>query len=157
MKNILMYGGYEVLVDDDDYELLNQYKWHYIRGYAKRQKKRQELKETGRPITVSMHRFIMKPPPGMEVDHIDGNRLNNQRSNLRIVQPIENRMNKPNKCGFLGAKKDGSTRNTYRAQIFYKGKTIHLGSYKSAKEANQAYVKKARELYGELSVLSKYD
>lgn len=152
MKKIKLNSGYETEVDDEDYDYLSEYTWTYSKGYAKRNKNRTELRLTGRPRTVSMHRAIMKPPVGMEVDHIDGNRLNNKRNNLRVVRPFENRMNKRGKWGLLGANRNEKTCTTYMAEIVYKGKRIYLGRYKTAQEAHQAYMNKARELYGELLI-----
>jgi len=80
MKRIPITDDIDALVDDEDYDNLSQHKWYFSDGYAVRDHKR-----------VAMHRQIMGFPKGMVVDHIDGNRLNNQRHNLRICTQRENR------------------------------------------------------------------
>ena len=70
--------GFYAYVDAADYEWLSRYTWHLHNGYAAR-------REKGRRIF--MHREIMQPPKGMVVDHIDGNRINNCRFNLRVCTP----------------------------------------------------------------------
>jgi len=83
------------LIDDEDYDWLNQWTWNVdSRGlYVIRKEKR--IYKNGkihRPL-ILMHRLIMNAPKNMEVDHIDGNGLNNQRSNLRIVTRRQNMQN----------------------------------------------------------------
>jgi len=83
---------YVALVDDEDYDYLNQWNWSYSKGYACRSivlKKKREI--------VRMHRLIMKAPDNLEIDHIDHNGLNNQKLNLRIVTRKENANNSKNK------------------------------------------------------------
>lgn len=89
MMIILLNNGYITLVDDADFKWLIQWKWYakpsaYI-IYACR-----SCRNNGHPITIRMHRFIMSCPADMEVDHKDGDSLNNQRSNLEIVKKSEN-------------------------------------------------------------------
>jgi hypothetical protein len=88
-----------------------------------------------------MHRIIMNPANGFEVDHIDGNGLNNQRSNLRIVTRRQNQQNKHmiTKGGFVGVQFDPRC-NRWQSKICINGKTMHLGMYSNAYEAYQRYV-----------------
>jgi hypothetical protein len=95
MKTIPLTRGLVSIVDDDDYEMLIRYKWYakikkngkYI--YAARARWENKTRQT-----TLMHRVILNPPPRMEIDHIDGNGLNNQRSNIRIVTRRQNGQNR---------------------------------------------------------------
>ena len=141
MKTIKLIHGYEAQVDDEDYVYLSQFNWNYHKdrytGYAINDK------------LVRMHRLIMQPPKGMVVDHIDGNGLNNCRSNLRICTNQENLCNKRkyknNKSGFKGVswRKQCSK---WRAYIQINNKQKHLGYFKTAELAYEEYCK-ASKLY----------
>lgn len=100
MKLIPLTKGKVAKVDDTDFDTFGKFKWHITTGdYAGRNKKA----PNGKFTIVTLHREIMNPPPGMEVDHINGDRLDNQRSNLRIVTPRENQWNtRANKAGISG-------------------------------------------------------
>ena len=103
--------GKVVLVDDWNYDWLNQYKWFARKTgnnwYAVRNKvvrSHSEARKMGtstRHTCIYMHRFIMNAPGGMDIDHINHNTLNNQKDNLRICSPSQNRMNQlPRRCAF---------------------------------------------------------
>ena len=145
MKEIPLTRGQFALVDDEDYEYLNQWKWYAFTGretyYAVRQltyydngKRKQKM--------IRMHRVIMNNPIGLDVDHIDHNGLNNCRYNLRSVTERENCLNRrrPNKTGYYGIFKDC---NKYYSSIYKNGKKQRLGSFDTALEAHEAYKKAA--------------
>lgn len=94
MKEIPLTQGKVALVDDEDYELVNSLKWyaHLQSGtfYAMRHTPRTDT-ETRK--LIGMHKFIIKTPDEFETDHIDGDGLNNQKSNLRVVTTRENQQN----------------------------------------------------------------
>ena len=79
MKKIHIVDEIYAMVDDEDYDRLVKYRWGFSDGYAVRDHKR-----------IAMHREIMQCPKGLVVDHIDGNRMNNQKYNLRIMTQSEN-------------------------------------------------------------------
>ena len=139
-------GQYVTFVDDDDFDYLTQRNWSYLGGYAKG---RDELKNT-----VYMHRVIMKATKGFEVDHIDGNKLNNQKSNLRICTSAENKMNKGaqrnNKSGYKGVCWNSKT-NKWQAQIKANRVLHNIGFFSSKEEAYAAYCKAAEELHGQFA------
>ena len=141
MKKIKLYNTNKyILVDDSDFIYLNQFRWISRRGYPARhiQNYPQKYKY--------IHHEILNT--NLLIDHIDGNILNNQRLNLRIADKSQNSMNckihKHNTTGFKGVSKCG---NKYRAYIVKNNKQIHIGCYKTAQEAADAYDKKALEIF----------
>jgi len=103
-----------------------------------------------------MHRQIMKAPMGMVVDHIDGNGLNNRRSNPRLCAPQQNRWNRrPSKAReeqglFKGICHRLGNPKAY-ALIGHEGKTLHIGGFGTDVEAARAHDRKAVELYGQFA------
>lgn len=93
-------------------------------------------------------------PAGLEIDHIDRNRRNNKLSNLRLVTRSQNMANKSmqknNKSGFKGVSWSTCAKK-WQAGICIKRKCVHIGYFASPIEANQAYIKKAIELFGDFS------
>jgi hypothetical protein len=141
-----------VVVDDDDFERLNAFSWRSdARGYAVRS----EAQE-GRAITIYMHREIMGLARGDRriVDHRDGIRLHNCKSNLRVCTHSQNNANaqiqRNNKTGFKGVVYVPSRRK-YRAYIGHQGKNKNLGSYETAEEAYEVYCLWADMLHGEFA------
>ena len=144
------------LVDDEDFKWLNKYNWHIrsnIKKYASTCVKiNNEWKQK------SMHRLIMKEPDGMQIDHIDRNKLNNQKCNLRIVTHSQNNMNKEGRKNssskFKGITWDKS-RNKWQAQIVINKEYIYLGRFNNEINAAKAYNKAAIELFGEYACLNE--
>jgi hypothetical protein len=103
----------------------------------------------------SFHRFILNPPAGMVVDHIDGDGLNNTRENLRICTNTENIRNQrrrgAGKSGAKGVAFYPGQQKPFRAQITVNRKKLNLGSFATAKEAQEAYAAAAKELHGEFA------
>lgn len=152
MKYIELTQNKKAMVDDEDYEWLNGHKWHSTHNYAAR---RQTLQEGGR--VVYMHREILGAPRELFVDHKDGNRLNNQRSNIRLSTKNGNEHNtglrKNNTSGFKGVYKHTSA-NRYIAQIVFNGKRRYLGSFITPQEAARAYDRAASRNFGEFARLN---
>jgi len=149
VRRIAMSGGQFVLVDAADYEWLSRYTWSCNdSGYALR-------REKGKKIL--MHRQIMQPPDGMLVDHIDGNKRNNCRCNLRVCTRQENSHNRAKRIGsssrFKGVRyyKD---RDKWRAEIWFHGQHLGLGTFDDEVEAARAYDRKAVECFGEFARLN---
>jgi len=141
MFSIPLINGGLVLVDDDC-SYLKQYKWyrdHYGYVVARPHKK----------DNLRMHRLIVKADDGQEVDHINRDKLDNRKSNLRLCTRAENNQNRGkfsnNKSGLKGAY---AKRGKYQSTIRYNGKTIYLGTFKTAIEAHKAYLAKAKQLHG---------
>jgi len=103
-----------------------------------------------------MHRAILNAPPRMDVDHINGNGLNNTRENLRLCTRSQNMMNQRLKGGtsrFRGVSwlKGGAK---WHAQVRANGKRLHLGLFTDETEAAMAYDAAARELFGDFARLN---
>jgi hypothetical protein len=147
VKKILLSGKYShlfALVDDEDYEYINQWKWYYTQGYARRSVSTEPK---------YMHKEIMKDIS--TVDHINGNKLDNRKDNLRPVTRSQNSYNrKPNK----GYKYKGvwfrKSARKYIACISFDKKKHHLGYFETEKEAAVAYNEAAIRLHGEYARLN---
>jgi hypothetical protein len=141
MKSILLTKGYYAHVDDEWYEWLMGWEWHYNHGYASRYDK---------GATVWMHRIINNTPDGLQTDHIDGDKLNNQGLNLRSVCHKENNQNrgmsKNNTSGYKGVT---PYRGKFRAYIGVNKKNINLGAYDTPEEASLVYKEACSKYFGE--------
>lgn len=153
-REIPLTRGQAAIVDAEDFEWLMQWKWqagkHRVGWRAVRTAKL--------PMRQSflMHRQIMNCQDGMVVDHINGNTLDNRRSNLRICNHQENRFNsrqhRPNKhAQFKGVHPN---RDKWRAIIMKDRKYIHIGTFPTQEDAARAYDEKAVELFGEYACLN---
>jgi hypothetical protein len=146
MKQILLNHGEIVLVDDEDFEELSKYTWtNDGKGYAVRSDK-----DSKRKSKIRMHRQVMGFPDGFLIDHIDGNPLNNQKENLRIVTMSGNGCNRHLKSKDKSSKYFGVHHNkasgSWVAVLAFEGKSYYLGAYRTEVEAAVAYNLKAKEL-----------
>jgi len=141
--------GFYAYVDAADYEWLNQWTWYmHSGGYGARK---------GRRKTILMHREIMEPPDGMLVDHIDANKANNCRSNLRICNHLENQRNKRKESRsysqYKGVFYDKRSDKWY-AKYRYGGKYHWLGHFDDEVDAARAYDRAAVQYFGEFARLN---
>ena len=132
-------------IDNDDIERIKTLTWRYSKdSYAV------SNRSSGR--TIAMHRFLINAPKGMLVDHIDGNPLNNRKSNLRLATAVQNQYNrwisKANTSGFRGVSKDKRT-GKWRASIRIDGKKIELGLFDDLYKASEKYEEYAKVHHGE--------
>lgn len=150
MKLITLTQGKKVIVDDIDFEFLNQWKWYLNKGYAVR----------GYSKRILMHRFIINTPKGMDTDHINGDKLDNRRNNLRVATRSQNMANRKlnvlKTSNYLGVclRKQRYKNKIYKywiAQISFNNQRIYLGEYKNEAEASKVYNQKAQELFGEFA------
>jgi len=154
MIEIQLTKGMVAIVDDDCPLHILEKKWQYHpNGYAQGK----GPKINGKQSLLYMHRVIMDAPKGFEVDHINNNRLDNRKENLRICTSSQNKMNTKykNKAGYRGVSINCSGK--YRALIRFDGKNIHLGVFITAKEAAIAYNEAAVKYHGEFANLNKID
>ena len=100
-----------------------------------------------------MHREIMNTSKGLQVDHIDHNGLNNQRSNLRNCTASQNRMNKicTSRSGYKGV---SLNEGLIQSRIKINGNTRHLGYFKTKELAAKAYDIAAKKYQGEFANLN---
>lgn len=154
------FGGREVLIDDEDYELILKYHWLlsfegksvYAVGYV-----------PGDSKQVRMHRLIMGvlDTPSIHIDHIDRNSLNNQKSNLRRATIAENSRNvganRTSTTGFKGVfyYTKHAKAGWYAVRIKVKNKAIFGGYFKDPVEAAKKYNELAIKYHGEFAYLNK--
>jgi hypothetical protein len=154
-KIIALTQGKETIVDDEDFEHLNQWKWNCNKyGYAVRTIPKTNGKN------MWMHREIMNTPAGFQTDHINGNKRDNRRENLRICTASENRANNPlrmdNTSGFKGVSWD-IVHEKWNAKLAFQGRRINLGFFSSAIEAAQVYDKALRKFFGDFARVNFID
>ncbi|MBI3980687.1 HNH endonuclease [Candidatus Microgenomates bacterium] len=153
MKKLKLTNGRFTMVDDNTYGLLMQHKWTIDRS-----KKGYVIATDMNLYERRMHRLIAGAKPGESVDHIDGNPLNNQYTNLRICTHQQNcynrKLNKNNTSGYKGVSWNRFI-GKYTAQIKRNGKQIILGYFQDKKEAAFAYNEAAKKYYREFASLNK--
>ena len=168
MKKIPLTQGKHALVDDEDYDFLNQFKWcarkdnksgsfYAERGLFQGPDAKPKIK------CIKMHRIIVgELDSKVHIDHADGNTLNNTRGNLRKSSPLQNggnrlRLNHRNSSGFRGVSRSRNRTNPWIAQINKNGKRTCIGYYPTPEEAARAFDKAAKEIYGEFCGKLNFD
>jgi hypothetical protein len=150
MKNKKTSELKEILVDEEDWHKLMQSSWSNNTGYAMGQIDKKYWR---------MHRYIMQiTDSNIFIDHINGNRLDNRKENLRKVTPAENSMNKKPRNNenttskYKGVNKSSS--NKFNVLVTKDGISYRLGLFINEKDAARAYNEKAKELFGEFANLN---
>lgn len=151
MKQIQLANNKGVaLVSDKHFGLVSEHKWQISpkenTSYAVT-----TIYRNGKRTSIRMHRLIMGEPQGKQIDHIDGNGLNNQISNLRICTNSQNHMNQRTIRGVSQYKGVCRDRGKWRAYITKDWKYHYLGRHDSEIEAAKIYDEAARELFGEFA------
>lgn len=154
MREIVLAGGLIARIDDSDFDLADRYSWCACRSgkiiYAAT-----KIRRDGRRRNAFLHRLLLNARADMVVDHVDGDGLNNCRSNLRLATRSQNRANTRIRRGgarFKGVYPYGAGR--YAANITFRGKTRFLGSFDTAEEAARAFDAAAKEIHGEFAGLN---
>jgi len=142
MREIVLTQGKVSLVDDDVFHEINKVKWHAEKSgpnfYAKRSLPRDV---DGRQRTERMHRKILNAPDKAQVDHINGNTLDNRRENLRIVTSRQNCQNRHNQKSSIYPGVNWFSRdNNWCAHITLNGKSKYLGYFDNEIDAFKAYL-----------------
>ena len=154
MKIPLTQGKFAI-VDAKDYDYLMKWKWQYHDGCAIR-----SIQRDGQRTHLLMHRVIAKRIRNWldlrhYVDHRDYNRLNNQRSNLRVSRTSQNMLSRLRKCfkssGYRGVY---AYKNKWRARIEVDGNEIHLGDFEVKEDAARAYNEAALKHLGEFACVN---
>ena len=139
------------IIDDEDYDQVSQYNWRIMgEGYAQTQ-----MKINGKWKNIKLHRFITNAPQGLTVDHINHDRLDNRRSNLRICTIQQNNLNRLTtiKNKYKGVYKNNN-HPTFVVNISVNTNNTHIGTYKDEQEGAQAYDRAALYYYGEYATLN---
>lgn len=158
--------GQVAIIDADDYERVNQFKWSAqaiftksgVRYYAYRTEwlGKQRTPEA-RQRRILLHRFIMNAPDGVNVDHINREPLDCRKSNMRFATQALNLINRPhrNTSGFRGVSLRSVKQGTrYTAQIRSNRKTRRIGTFDTPEQAARAYDQAAINLWGEFAFLN---
>lgn len=161
MMELRAYDGTSFLIDDEDYDLVSKYKW-YIHTNTYKNKKRITLiaysRRNGKKTTIKLHRLILGlTDPSVLCDHINGNTLDNRRSNLRPCTPGQNMFNqrKQSNTKFKYKGVAYASKNKVRAEIYFQGTRTIIGYYYTQEQAALAYNEKAKELFGEFANLNE--
>ena len=142
---IINIAGYEVVIDDEDFEKISSFQWHkrsvykyiyFCRGQGLRK--------------ILLHRFIMNAPKDKIVDHINTNTLDNRKCNLRLCTRTENSRNrKTNNTNVSGYKGVSKHRGKWQAQIEIDKKPLYLGLFSTPEEAHKAYCEASKKYHKE--------
>jgi hypothetical protein len=144
MKEIACSRGLVVKVDDEDFELVSQFKWLNFNGYAGRFKNKSEVESFNRHKRelVMMHRLLTDAPKGMDVDHINRDKTDNRRSNLRIVDRAANSRNqaaRPKASAYKGVYPAQSGNGRWVAIMKNRGRQKWVGTFDTQEEAAMAW------------------
>lgn len=146
-REIPLTRGMVAIVDEADFPMLSQLTWRALNAgnafYA----------ATGKKKTCLMHRLLLCPPEGVEVDHVNGNTLDCRRTNIRLASRSGNGANRPKPAGRNGGptsmfKGVSRSRTAWVASICVEKQQIRLGSFQSEVQAALAYDAAAREHFG---------
>lgn len=159
-REIILANGGTTLVDDEDYERLSKYKW-FLLGSRKVLYVMRNKRDGKRKYLIRMHREILglTSGDGNIVDHINLNRRDNRKTNLRIVSKMINRYNckmrSDNTSGFRGVhyRKRGNCIR-WQASICKQSKQIHIGYFSTDILAAKAYDMEAIKQYGSDAILN---
>jgi hypothetical protein len=152
---LVLCTGESLLIDDEDYELISQYTWNAFPCKRTTYARTNSSRKLGKRHTVLLHRLIMNAPEGYEVDHINGNGLDNRKENLRVCTKSGNMRNKQANISHKSSKYKGVSlhrqANKWRVRLSCNGTYIHVGLFSNEEEAAKAYDKVALEYFGEFA------
>ena len=147
-KYLELSGGYKTLVDDSYYNELLEHSWQSL----KIKDKVYAARTTKEGSTEYLHRRLTKVKAGLEVDHIDGDGLNNQLNNLRVVTQSQNQRNakrsSANTSGFKGVSFN-SVRKLWEGYLYLDREKISFGFFSSPEEASEVVEKNRPTVHGE--------
>ena len=149
MEIIYLTNGKKVIVDEKDYSYLSTFTWSERgEGYAA---------TTIAGVSIYMHRMLLNPPSNMCVDHINRNKLDNQRKNIRLCTCSQNGVNRAlresNTTGYIGVTWHKVAKK-FQARIRLNGRKTHLGLFVSSEDAAKAYDEAAIKEFGDFAQLN---
>ena len=151
MASVFTNSGKEILIDEEDLAWATQFTWYVTdTGYAYR-----SVRVAGKSKNIRMHRELLSATKGVDVDHINGNRVDNRRTNLRLCSRSNNLKNKTkrrcdNRSGITGVFQHKQT-GKWAVQIQVDGKPRHVGLFATLDEAKVARKDIEAKLYGEFA------
>lgn len=149
---ILLIKNQKILIDKEDYEKVMQYNWHISNGAV-------AAHPTAQGNKIILSRYIMNiTDPNIFVDHINRNKLDNRKENLRLCNNSENLRNRPStkKGKYKGVSLEKRTGKYYaQIKIYYKIK--HLGTFDTEIEAAKAYNEAAKLYHKEFAYLNEVE
>lgn len=155
MKQIELTKGKFCIVDDDDFEKFGHKAWFCSScGYAVRTVDVLLNDGRKRKSREILHRLILNVPKGKQTDHINGNKLDNRKTNLRIVTKDQNNLNRGPRLRSTSRYKGvcwDNQKKKWMAKIGTSGKTIFLGRFSSQEDAALAYNKAALDIQGDFA------
>jgi hypothetical protein len=145
--------GHQTAIDQDDWPLVCDLTFYVgVNGYVY-----YSTWEQGKSIPRTLHGLLMQAPPGTHVDHVNGDKLDNRRCNLRVVSPQRNqvnrkRLNRNNTSGVRGVSRRShlSATRPWLAQITVNRKNVYLGVFATQEDAVAARRAAELEYFGEL-------
>ena len=156
------WGPQELIIDEEDKWILDEYSWclwttdNYHTFYVV---SRYSMKEKRLIKGKRLHRLIMNPPDNMVIDHINGNGLDNRKSNLRITTQAKNNRNARKRKNAITSEYKGvhydKRSNKWIAQIQINKKKIHLGYHLTELEAAEAYNQGCIKFHGNYGILNE--
>jgi hypothetical protein len=157
MREIPLTQGKVAIIDDEDYELVMSMRWRLFKDHGNLYAKANLKLPNGKKTTIRMHRLILNAPEGLMVDHKNGDGLNNQKNNIRLVEQWQNACNqgirKSNRTGFKGIVVAQNGKSYYA--VITANKTVtKLGKFKTLEDAARAYDNAAVSLHGEFARLN---
>jgi hypothetical protein len=154
--------GYKAIIDADDVELVGRHNWYAVIDFRRDGSVRNIYAMTniaagrGKQKGILLHRLIMGNPDGLQIDHIDHNGLNCQKSNLRKATSSQNNHNArkriDNTSGVKGVYFHKPSKK-WRAAIYVGGKPQYLGLFANLEDAKMAYAKASKIIHGKYGKL----
>ncbi len=157
-KSIPLTQGKFTVIDADDFERVSKFKWQFSGGYARRS---QYISGSGRrakkkAVLWVLARFLLNFPEGGHVDHVNGDCLDNRKSNLRHCTQMQNIRNQKSRAtsGLKGVKKTGWGGKSWMANICVNYEQIYLGCFYDKRTAALVYNNAAQKYFGEFARLN---
>ena len=152
------HGNKEVIIDDEDYDRVSSFKWSLLKQKGNKFRVVRQIQIKYKRQELKLHRYILDvKDKNIQVDHINGNPLDNRKCNLRLCSNKENSRNRKtnNKTGYKGVYKfNRNLKKPYIACITFNYKQINLGYFETPKEAAIAYNKAAIKYFKDFALLN---